>query len=288
MAGRKKLLTVSHSISHSTADSQPATSLLALLRALVLQRHLLWCLVQREIAGRYRGSWGGLLWSILLPCVMLGVYLFVFGVVYSPVRARGIDTSFALSLFAGMLLHGLVAECLARAPAAVLAQPSYVKKVVFPIELLPLTVVGAAVIQFLFGSCVLFVALLGWQGLSAFALLWPVAWLPLLALCIGIAFALSALTVYLRDLAQITGFIATLLLFLSPVFYPLEQAPAAWQQWLLLNPLTIPIETTRALLVHGRWPSLVPWLIHAAICTLALWVGWWLFQRTRRGFADVI
>lgn len=275
-------------VSRSTADSRPSASLSGLVRTLRSHRSLLWRLVKREIASRYRGSWGGLLWSILLPCVMLGVYLFVFGVVYSPVRARGIDSSFALSLFAGMLLHGLVAECLARAPAAVLAQPSYVKKVVFPIELLPLTVVGAAVIQFLLGSCVLFVAMLGKQELSFFALLWPMAWLPLLALCVGVAFALSALTVYLRDLAQITGFIATLLLFLSPVFYPLEQAPAGWQQWLLLNPLTIPIEAMRALLVHGRLPELVPWLTHAAVCILALWAGWWLFQRTRRGFADVI
>lgn len=251
-------------------------------------RSLLWRLIQREVASRYRGSLAGLLWSILLPGVMLAVYLFVFGVVYSPVRSGGIDSSFALSLFAGMLLHGLVAECLARAPSAVLAQPSYVKKVVFPIELLPLTVVGAALIQFLLGSVVLFVALLGWQGLSPLALLWPIAWLPLLALCVGVAFALSALTVYLRDLAQITGFIATLLLFLSPVFYPLERAPAALRDWLLLNPLTVPIEATRALLVHGRLPDPVLWLVHAVACLLVSWAGWWLFQRSRRGFADVI
>lgn len=275
-------------VSRFIADSRPSASLPELWRVLLRHRGLLWRLVQREIASRYRGSWGGLLWSILLPCVMLGVYLFVFGVVYSPVRAGGIDSSFALSLYAGMLLHGLIAECLARAPGAVLAQPSYVKKVVFPVELLPLTVVGAAVVQFLLGSAVLFAALLGWQGLTAFALLWPVAWLPLLALCVGVAFVLSALTVYLRDLAQVTGFMATLLLFLSPVFYPLEQAPAAWRHWLLFNPLTVPIEATRALLVHGRLPDPVPWLIHAAVCVLALWMGWWLFQRTRKGFADVI
>lgn len=275
-------------ISHSTADSRPVASLPNLLFTLVAHRSLLWRLVLREVTSRYRGSWGGLLWSILLPCVMLAVYLLVFGVIYTPVRGKGIDSSFALSLFAGMLLHGLVAECLARAPNAVLAQPSYVKKVVFPIELLPLTVVGAALIQFLLGSLVLFVALLAWQGLGPWALLWPIAWLPLLAFCIGVSFALSALTVYLRDLAQVTGFMATLLLFLSPVFYPLEQAPAGLRQWLLLNPLTVPIEATRSLLVHSRLPDPVLWLTHAAACMLVLWVGWWLFQRTRRGFADVI
>ena len=275
-------------IFHSTVNGRPANSLPELWRAFLSHRALLWRLVQRDVASRYRGSWAGLLWSVLLPCVMLAVYLLVFGVIYTPVRARAFDSSFALSLFAGMLLHGLVAECLARSPSAVLAQPSYVKKVVFPIELLPLTVVGAALIQFLLGSVVLFVALLAWQGLGPWALLWPVAWLPLLAFCVGVAFALSALTVYLRDLAQITGFIATLLLFLSPVFYPLEQAPAGLRHWLLLNPLTVPIEATRALLVHGRFPDPVLWLTHAVACMLVLWAGWWLFQRSRRGFADVI
>lgn len=270
---------------------QPSASPIHLLHTLWHHRFLLRQLVRRDVASRYRGSLAGLLWSLLLPCVMLAVYLFVFGYIFTPLRKTGmggVNPAFALSLFSGMLLHGLIGECLARAPAAVLAQPSYVKKVVFPMELLPLAVVGTAIVQFLIGSSVLLLALLLTQGLPATAWLWPLAWLPLVAFAAGISFILAALTVYLRDLAQLTGFMATLLLFLSPVFYPLESAPAGLQKWLLLNPLTVPIEASRSLLIHGRGINLMHWTWHTAACLATLWVGWWVFQRARKGFADVI
>lgn len=277
-------------ISSASSATLPPTSGLAMIRSFWAYRHLLRQLVQRDVASRYRGSLAGLMWSLLLPCVMLGVYFFVFGHVFVPVRSIGVDRSsgFVLSLFIGMLLHALVAECLSRGPAAVLSQPSYVKKVVFPIELLPLTVVGTAAVQFLIGSGVLILALLIWQDLSAKALFWPLAWLPLLAFSAGITFMLSALTVFLRDIAQLTGFFSTVLMFLSPVFYPLESAPPGLQPWLMFNPLTIPIEATRSLLLHNQWPNPVTWSIHSLACLMTLYGGWWIFQRTRRGFADVI
>jgi lipopolysaccharide transport system permease protein len=264
--------------------------LLQLTKSVWQHRHLLRQLVLRDVVSRYRGSLVGILWSLLLPCIMLGVYVFVFGHVFAPARAVGqaITPDFALSLFTGMLLHGLVAECLARSPSAILAQPSYVKKVVFPIELLPLTIVGTAIVQFLMGSGVLLLALAVTQGVSLKAFFWPLAWLPLVALAAGLSFILAALTVYLRDLAQITGFIATLLLFLSPVFYPLASVSTALQRWMLFNPLTIPIEASRAMLLQGQWPDWIAlgWHSLASLATLGL--GWWIFQRTRRGFSDVI
>ncbi len=275
----------------SSPALQPSASPLHLLRMLWHHRFLLRQLVRRDVASRYRGSLAGLFWSLLLPCVMLAVYLFVFGYVFTPLRkpgVGGVNPAFALSLFSGMLLHGLIGECLSRAPAAVLAQPSYVKKVVFPMELLPLAVVGTAIVQFLIGSSVLLLALSLTEGLPATAWLWPVAWLPLVALAAGVSFILAALTVYLRDLAQLTGFMSTLLLFLSPVFYPLESAPAGLQKWLLLNPITVPIEATRSLLIHGRGVNLTHWTWHTAACLATLWAGWWVFQRARKGFADVI
>jgi lipopolysaccharide transport system permease protein len=261
-----------------------------MVRTIWANQHLLRQLVARDVASRYRGSWAGLLWSLLMPCIMLGIYLFVFGHVFVPAKgaATATNSAFVLSLFVGMLTHGLLAECLARGPAAVLSQPSYVKKVVFPIHLLPLTVVGTAVVQFLTGSGVLMVALIIWQGLTLKALLWPLAWLPLVAFAGGMTFVLAALTVYLRDLAQLTGFIATVMLFLSPVFYPLENAPAGWQQWLLLNPVTIPIEVTRSLILKDQWPNPTYWALHTVASFVALYAGWWVFQRTRRGFADVV
>lgn len=270
---------------------RPSASPMNLMRSVWRHRFLLRQLVRRDVASRYRGSLAGLFWSLLLPCVMLTVYLFVFGYVFMPVRkvgGGGLSPAFALSLFAGMLLHGLIGECLSRAPAAILAQPSYVKKVVFPMELLPLAVVGTAIVQFIIGSAVLLLALLFTQGLPATAWLWPLAWLPLVALVAGVSLMLAALTVYLRDLAQLTGFVATLLLFLSPVFYSLESVPPNWQRWLLLNPLTVPIDVTRSLLIQGRGIDLAHWSWHTGICLATLWAGWWIFQRTRKGFADVI
>jgi lipopolysaccharide transport system permease protein len=281
---------VTLSSTSSSAITRLPASLQFLSRSLWLHRHLLWQLVQRDVVSRYRGSLAGILWSVLLPCIMLGVYVFVFGHVFTPARPVGQATTseFALSLFTGMLLHGLMAECLARAPAAILAQPSSVKKVVFPVELLPLTIVGTAIVQFLIGSAVLLAALAITQGLPATAVLWPVAWLPLVAVVTGVSFILSALTVYLRDLAQMTGFLATVLLFLSPVFYPLESVSARLQYWMALNPLTIPIETARSLLLHGQWPdwAALGWYSVASLAVLL--VGWWVFQRSRRGFSDVI
>lgn len=272
------------------ATPTPSASPKALARVLWRHRFLWRQLVQRDVASRYRGSLAGLLWSLLLPCTMLAVYLFVFGYVFTPVRggAGPVSAPFALSLFAGMLLHGLVAECLSRAPAAVLSQPSYVKKVVFPVELLPLAVVGTAVVQFGIGAAVLLVALAVTQGLPATAWLWPVAVAPLVALAAGLSLGLAALTVYLRDLAQVTGFMATLLLFLSPVFYPLDSAPPGWRGVMLFNPLTVPIEVTRSLLVKGEWYNPSLWAGHALVCGVVLWCGWWFFQRARNGFADVI
>ncbi len=259
--------------------------------ALIGHRQLLRRLVQRDLSSRYRGSWIGVLWSAVLPCIMLGVYVLVFGFVFIPARGAAMAAGradFALSLFAGLLVHGLIAECLSRGPAAVLSQPSYVKKVVFPIELLPMTVVGTATAQFMVGSTILLLALALWQGLPATALLWPLAWLPVVALAAGVTFALAALTVYLRDLAQITGFVSTVLMFLSPVFYRLDSVPERWRAWLMFNPLTIPIEGTRSLLIDGRVPAPQLWGWHAIACLVILYAGWWVFQRTRRGFADVI
>lgn len=281
---------MSHLLSNSSAHTRLPSTIGFLARTFWIHRRLLHQLILRDVVSRYRGSLVGILWSLLLPCIMLAVYLFVFGYVFAPVRAMGqaITPAFTLALFSGMLLHALVAECLARAPAAILSQPSYVKKVVFPIELLPLTVVGTSLVQYAIGSAVLLLALALTQGLPLTALLWPLTWLPLLAFAGGLSFMISALTVYLRDLAQMTGFLATVMLFLSPVFYPLDSLTPTLQQWLLFNPLTIPIEAARALLIQGKLPDPLLWAYHSLFSLIFLSLGWWIFQRTRRGFSDVI
>jgi lipopolysaccharide transport system permease protein len=195
----------------------------------------------------WSGKW---LWSLLLPCSMLAIYYFVFGYINQPVRQNFFSlegSNIALTLFAGLNLHALLAECLSRAPLAITTQPSYVKRVVFPLHLLPFTVVGAAFVQFLLASGILFVAHFWLHGFSWALLAWPLSWLSLLVFSLGLCLLLSALTVYLRDIAQLTGFVSTFLLFMAPVFYPLASAPKGMQIALLFNPLTVPVETSRAL-----------------------------------------
>ena len=261
------------------------------VRNLARHRYLLKTLIQRELNSRYKGSSAGLLWSLLLPCSMLAIYYFVFGYMNQPVRQSFFSQeggNFALTLFAGLNLHALLAECLSRAPQAIVSQPSYVKRVVFPLHLLPLTVVGAAMIQYFLASTILFAAHLWLHGFSWTWFAWPLSWLSLMIFCLGLSLLLSALTVYFRDIMQVTGFVSTFLLFMAPVFYPLASAPHGLQTALLFNPLTIPIETSRALFAQAPLPSAYLLWGHALASFLFLVLGAWIFRKTRRGFADVI
>lgn len=252
-----------------------------------LLRHLAW----REITGRYRGSWLGLAWTVLTPLSMLAVYTFVFGVVFVPRLGTGSANSpfdFALSLFAGLIVFNFFAEVINRAPGLIVAHPNYVKKVVFPLYLLPLAAVGAAVFHAAVSSLLLCAVLALLGRLSPWAWALPLAWLPYVLLVQGLAWGLAALGVYLRDIGQIVGMATTALLFLSPVFYPLAALPPALQLWVYLNPLTLPIEATRALLMGGQMPGAGTLLGYTAIACLTASAGALWFAKTEKGFADVL
>jgi len=249
-------------------------------------------LVRRDIAGRYRGSSLGVLWSLINPLLMLAVYTFVFGFVF---RSRwGLPGSeskldFAIALFAGMLPYGIFSECMGRATNLVTSQPNYVKKVVFPLELMAWVALAAALFHALVGLSVLLLAIvLVKGGIPLTALLLPAIWLPLCLLCLGLLWVLSAAGVYQRDLQQIVGAIVTALMFLSPLFFPSSALPESIRPWLAANPLAFPIEASREVLVLGHTPALVSWLIHCALGLGIALAGAWFFERTRRGFADVL
>lgn len=261
------------------------------LRSLRQKLYLLLQLTRRDISARYRGSLMGLFWSFIGPMLLLLVYTFVFSVVF---RARwGGDESehstFALNLFAGMLVHALVSECLARSPGLIAQHSSYVKRVVFPLWLLPLVVVGSALFHLLVSFLVLLGAmlLLG-QGIPWQVLLLPVLLLPLLLLAVSVGWFFAALGVYVKDIAQMMPMLITVLMFLSPVFYPVEALPEAYQTWMYLNPLTPAIEVLRALLFHGQLPSVVGFLTYLAANAVLALLALWLFTRLRRGFADAL
>ena len=259
--------------------------------ALWRHRVLIWQLTRRDVVGRYRGSLLGLLWSFLNPIFMLAVYTFVFSVVFQarwgPASESKVE--FAAVLFAGMIVHSLFAECLNRAPGLILGNVNYVKKVVFPLEILPWVAMGSALFHAAISVLVLLIFFAWTQHyLYWTALLLPVLLLPLVLFTMGLTWFLAATGVFLRDVGQTTGVVTTALLFLSPVFYPVSALPEAYRPLIYLNPLTFMIEQARGILLWGTmpdWSGLGAYLIFGF---LTAWAGLFWFQKTRRGFADVL
>ena len=273
---------------------QPAsTSPRSLVGNLWRHRSLILQLIQRDVIGRYNGSVFGLAWSFFNPLLLLAVYAFVFTVAFKaqwagagPVQGKGY---FAIMLFVGMVVHGFFAECLTRAPGLIVGNANYVKKVVFPLELLPVVAVGSALFHTFISISVLLVGVLALrQSLPATALLVPLVLLPLVLLAQGVTWLLAALGVYLRDIAHSTTLLATVLSFISPVFYPASALPAPFSQLLYLNPLTWVMETARAVLVQGTAPHWGQWLVAISVSAIVCWLGYWSFQKSRPGFADVL
>lgn len=250
-------------------------------------------LIQRDVIGRYNGSIFGLAWSFFNPLLLLTVYAFVFTVAFKSQWAGAGEGQgqgyFSIMLFIGMIVHGFFAECLTRAPGVIVGNANYVKKVVFPLEILPAVAVGSALFHTLISVSVLLVGVLVLRhSLPATAVLVPLVLLPLVLLAQGITWLLAALGVYLRDIAHSTGLLATILAFISPVFYPASALPEPYVRWIYLNPLTWIIETTRDVLVQGTAPHWGQWLLATSASTVVCWLGYWSFQKSRPGFADVL
>lgn len=268
------------------------TSPFALFRSAWINRHIILQLSRRDIVGRYRGSILGLFWSLFHPLLMLAVYTFVFGVVFKARWTGGDPTSrldFALILFTGMIMYAVFAECVNRAPTAILSYPNFVKKVVFPLEVMPWVLLCSALFHAVVSLAVLLVVyfLTNWH-LHWTVLLLPVVMLPLVTLCLGIMWFLCSLGVFVRDVGQATSVITAALMFLSPLFYPSAALPERYQILMRLNPMTFPIEQAREVLLWGKlpdWPGLV---IYTACSFIIMWLGFVWFQRSRSGFADVI
>jgi lipopolysaccharide transport system permease protein len=267
-----------------------------LSRQLWANRSLIATLTRREIEGRYKGSLFGVFWSLLNPLMMLTVFTFVFGQIFkakwggSPEGAGATGhLDFAAALFAGLLLYNFMAECISKAPHLVTSQPNYVKKIIFPLELLAIVTILAALFHFLvaFAVVLLLVAFSGWQ-LTLNAFLLPVVIAPFFLLTLGLTWGLSALGVYLRDIGQLIAPTLTALMFLSPIFYPLKSVDPRFLPIYRLNPLTTVVEESRQVLLYGQAPDWGLWLPYCAVGILIAYAGFVFFQKNRQGFADVI
>jgi lipopolysaccharide transport system permease protein len=273
-------------------ESQP-TSLTALAGSLWRNRSLIAQMTKRDVIGRYKGSVMGLAWSFFNPIFMLSVYTFVFSSVFrSRWRGEAGDESkaqFAVVLFVGMIVHGLFAEVLNRAPGLILGNANYVKKVVFPLEVLPVISLGAALFHSLISLVVLLVAFVLFNGYIHWtALLMPLVLFPLLVGTLGFAWALSSLGVFIRDVGQTIGILMTVVMFLAPVFYPITALPEQYRPLLMLNPITFIIEQARDVLIWGRLPDWGGLGIYLLAALGVAWIGFAWFQKTRKGFADVL
>lgn len=254
-------------------------------------RGLIQASAKREVLGRYRGSTLGLLWSFLNPLFMLTIYTFVFSVVFKARWNAGSDskTEFALVLFAGLIVFNLFAECINRAPGLILANPNYVKKVVFPLEILPVVTLLSALFHGLISLGVWLWAYLVFFGPPHATVLYlPLVILPLFFFIMGLSWALASLGVFLRDVSQLIGVMVTVLMFLSPIFYPATALPEDYRHLLYLNPLTPVIEQTRDVLFWGKSPDFTMLGIYWVVSVLIAWLGFAWFQKTRKGFADVL
>ena len=225
-------------------------------------RELLVSMVQRDVIGRYRGSIMGLLWSFLNPLFMLLVYTFVFSMMFKMrwPQGSGSRTEFALLVFAGLLVFNVFSECVSRAPGLIISNANYVKKVMFPLEILPWVVLGAVLFHTLASLAIWLVFHLVFFGLPPLtSLLLPLVLLPLVLFTLGISWLLASLGVYLRDVGQMVGVLTTALMFVSAIFYPTSAFPQAYQGLLHLNPRTRVVEQTRDALFWGIVPDPFTW-----------------------------
>lgn len=247
--------------------------------------------VAREVHNRYRQSWLGVAWLVLTPLAMLGVYTLVFRHVMK-VKWVGLEESnlsFALRIYAGLAVFNFFAECVNRAPNLVREQPHLVKKVVFPLEVLAWVNVTSAAVG-LMVSMVLLLVLGFWDrgGLSVSALALPLVWLPMVPLCVGLGWLLSGVGTYVHDVGQLLGMVLSALMFLSPIFFPVEALPEAVRGFMFLNPLALVITQTREVVLLGLWPDWSALAVEFLVCSLIAVVGAAFFRVTRAGFADVV
>jgi lipopolysaccharide transport system permease protein len=263
-----------------------------MVRSLWRQRSLIRQIGRRDVVSRYKGSYLGIVWSLITPLVMLVVYAFVFSVIFKSRWGTTGDQSqvdFALTLFCGLLAYNVFAEVISRAPTLIVSNPSYVKKVVFPLEALPVAALFTALVNGVAGLGVLVVAWLTFhQTVSSTIWLFPLMLLPLCMLSLGLGWFLASLGVFIRDIAHPVTVLVQVLLFMSGIFFPMSALPPEYQRILLLNPLVTMIENIRRTVLWGQWPVWRWWIVGMVGSLVILQLGHYWFMRSRKAFADVL
>lgn len=255
-------------------------------------RDLLKQLVRRNIEGRYKGTMMGLIWMVVTPLVMLAVYTFVFGVIFKARWGAGLGDSkvaFALIMFCGMAVFNIFSESVNGSVGIVTGNPNYVKKAVFPLELLPVSSVLSACFFGLVWIGILLVGIvLFLHKFCLAAVCLPLIFIPLVLFSCGIGWFVASLGVFLRDLSHAIGIVLQVLYFMTPIFYSVEMVPEKFRPILLLNPLTPIVQSARQVLMYSQWPNWYALGIVTLLSMAVFQMGYFWFMKTKRGFADVL
>ncbi len=261
--------------------------MISALKTFYQNRFLLLELVKRDVLLRYRGAWLGLVWVLLNPLIMLGVYSYAFGYLFQLRGASSGGLPYVLNLYCGLIAFNIFAETVSRAPLAVRSFPSYVKKIVFPVNILPIVPLGSALLHATFNLFIL-AAALAWTGhLSAGLLLYPAFLIPIVLSALGLGWFFAAWGVFIRDVAQVVPVLVQISLFLSPVLYPSSIIPAPLRPISSLNPLAAAIEAQRAAILGAPidWSG---WVLSCVLGLLVAALGFLFFEHSRDEFADVM
>lgn len=263
---------------------------LAMIRHLLSLRELIGQLTRREVATVYRDSLLGALWTFIQPLMTLAVYTFVFTEIFQPRAGEGASqTVFVLGMFCGIVFYGVFADTISKAPILVISNPSYVKRVLFPLEALPVSVLGAALVNLCAGLLILIAGtlILG-ESVPATVFWLPVTLVPLFMLTLGISWFLASVGVFLRDVQQVVRVLLQAIFFLTPIVWTLDFLPPRFHFWVKLNPLTTIVESAREVAIAGRLPDWGMLGLITAISAVVMVAGYVWFMKTRHGFADVL
>lgn len=259
-------------------------------KTLIANRELVIQLIKRDISSRYRGSMFGGLWSLLTPLLMLAVYTFVFSIVFKA-KWGGVNTesNFSIVLFSGLIIHSFFSEVLLTSANLIVGNSNYVKRVVFPLQVLSISSTFSAVFNFCISFFVLVGANLIFGGsITKLILFAPLVVMPLIILAIGFSWLISAIGVYIRDINQVIGVICSVLLFISPIFFSIEMLPETFKVFIYMNPLTFIIQEFRNVVIWGVMPNLEGVAIYTILSCLFTTFSYHVFYKLKKGFADVL
>jgi lipopolysaccharide transport system permease protein len=246
-------------------------------------------LVRRDVLLKYRGSFLGITWSFLYPLLLLATFTLVFGsVIGSKWGTRGSGVDLALFIYCGLLVFTPFAEVAGTTPRLLQSYQAYVKKIIFPTEILPLVSVLSATVHGLVNLAILVLVAVFAGHMHIMLLLVPLVLLPAWLFILGMAWFLAAVGAYVRDLIHVMPVLIQLTMFLSPVFYPVEAAPALLRQVHLVNPLAMAMQDTRRAVLEGLSPQWGIWFAMLVIGLAVAILGYKFFQHRKEEFADVL